>query len=88
MTGNAEQTQAILDVAKRHGVIAHRFYGTDDGQAMVIDEWPDPQSFQAFFAETGDQIRGIMEQSGVTSEPEISFWHKLDTGDDLGWGAD
>jgi hypothetical protein len=23
--------------------------------------------------------------SGVTSEPEVTFWRKLETGDDVGW---
>lgn len=44
-----DRIHGIADKAKEHGVIAHRFYGSDDGQIMVVDEWPDPRSFQAFF---------------------------------------
>jgi hypothetical protein len=41
--------QGILEAAKRHGLIAHRFYGSDDGGSlMVLDEWPDRQSFESF----------------------------------------
>src|SRR5206468_782070 len=36
--------RAISDGAKRHGLIAHRFYGSQDG-IMVVDEWPDEASF-------------------------------------------
>jgi hypothetical protein len=39
----AEQAEAIgriMDVAKSHGLIAHRWYGAD-GEFMAIDEWPD-----------------------------------------------
>ena len=27
---------SITDSAKKHGLIAHRFYGSDDGQIMVV----------------------------------------------------
>ncbi len=82
-----DRVKSIGDRAKSYGAIAHRFYANDDGQVMVIDEWPDAQSFQTFFSETSDQVQPLMQDSGVTEEPEISFWHKLDTGDDIGWGA-
>src|SRR5437588_12181494 len=77
--------QTILNSAKPHGVIAHRFYGSDDGQVMVIDEWPDRESFQRFFQEQGERIQPLMQEAGFTSEPEITFWTKLETGDDIGW---
>lgn len=82
---NPEQIQSIVEAAKQHGVIAHRFDGSD-GQIMVIDEWPDAESFQRFFAEQEPAI-GPMMQQVATGEPEITFWHKLDTGDDVGWDA-
>ncbi|HEX8083851.1 MAG TPA: hypothetical protein VF529_06135 [Solirubrobacteraceae bacterium] len=83
---HADTLQAILEVAKSHGVIAHRFYGAD-GEFMAVDEWPDEQSFQAFFGEAQDKIGPLMEAAGVTSEPSVTFWSKLDTGDELGWDA-
>jgi hypothetical protein len=82
-----ERIHSISDRSKDHGVIAHRFYGSDDGQILVIDEWPDPQSFQSFFEEQQAQIQPVMEAAGVTSPPEITFWRKLETHDDIGWGA-
>lgn len=84
---NAETMQSIVERAKEHGVIAHRFYGSDDGQIMVVDEWPDTASFQAFFEQERDAIQPMMGQAGVTSEPEVTFWRKLETKDDVGWGA-
>ena len=74
----------ILDHAKSCGLIAHRFYGSE-GKCMVIDEWPDAASFQKFFSEMESEI-GPMMQQALTGEPEITFWTKLDTGDDVGWG--
>jgi heme-degrading monooxygenase HmoA len=84
---NPERVSSISERAKEAGVIAHRFYATDDGQMMVIDEWPDEQSFQSFFEAEASNIQPLMQETGVTQEPEISFWHKLETGDAIGWGA-
>jgi hypothetical protein len=83
---HAETLQSILEVAKSHDLIAHRFYG-GDGEFMAVDEWPAPENFQAFFAEASEQIGPVMQSAGVTGEPSITFWHKLDTGDEVGWDA-
>ena len=78
---------AISARAKEHGLIAHRFYGSEDGRIMVVDEWPDSESFQRFFGEMQPAIGPMMQAVGVTAEPEITFWRKLDTHDDVGWEA-
>jgi hypothetical protein len=78
-----ERLARIIESAKAHGLIAHRFYGSE-GMIMAIDEWPDAESFQAFFSEMEPEI-GPMMQAVTTGEPEIVFWTKLDTGDDVGW---
>jgi quinol monooxygenase YgiN len=80
---NADMIRGISQRAKEQGLIAHRFYGSE-GQIMVVDEWPDPQSFQRFFESEQANIGPMMEQV-ATSEPEITFWRKLETGDDIGW---
>jgi hypothetical protein len=82
---NPEKLPAIAERAKEHGLIAHRFYGSDDGWVMVVDEWPDPESFHAFFENQRDEIEPAMREIGVTAEPEIRFWRKLQTNDDVGW---
>jgi heme-degrading monooxygenase HmoA len=83
---NSDRLQEIVEAAKSNGLIAHRFYGTE-GQIMVVDEWPDEQSFRSFFDSHQDKIQPLMQEGGVTSEPQIRFWRKLETGDDVGWGA-
>ncbi|MGZ4257748.1 MAG: hypothetical protein ACXVRE_08300 [Gaiellaceae bacterium] len=83
---NHDHMQGITEQAKQHGLIAHRFYGAE-GKAMVIDEWPDAESFKSFFEAAGPQIQPLMEAAGVTSEPTPIFWRKLDTHDDVGWDA-
>jgi quinol monooxygenase YgiN len=82
---NEDTLRSIVERAKERGVIAHRFYGSDDGQIMVIDEWPDAESFQTFFGESASEIQPMLQQVGVTSEPEVTVWRKLDTRDDVGW---
>ncbi len=84
---NADTMRSIADQAKRHGVIAHRFYGSDDGQILVADEWPDAESFQRFFEQQGKHIQPMLEAAGVSTEPEIIFWRRLETLDGIGWGA-
>jgi hypothetical protein len=85
---NRETMQSVLDAAEKHGLIAHRFYGSDDGgKVLVLDEWPDADSFQAFFQEQEAQIRPMFEAAGVTSDPAPTFWRELDTHDAFGWGA-
>jgi quinol monooxygenase YgiN len=82
---NSELLRSIAGTAKEHGVIAHRFYGSDNGQIMVIDEWPDPQSFQTFFESERERIQPMMQEIGVQSEPEVTFWRKLESHDEVGW---
>jgi hypothetical protein len=77
-----ELMRGIVERAKECGVISHRFWGSDQ-ELLVVDEWPDEGSFQKFFASSPD-IAGMMERAGVKTEPEVRFWRKLDTGDDVG----
>src|SRR5205085_2778999 len=72
-----DRMRSIVDQAKEHGLIAHRFYGSEDGQIMVVDEWPDAQSFQSFFEQEHSRIQPLMQEAGVSSEPEVTFWRKL-----------
>jgi hypothetical protein len=46
----------------------------------VTDEWETPEGFQRFFG-SSPEIPKLMADAGVTSEPEITFWHELDTAD-------
>jgi heme-degrading monooxygenase HmoA len=82
---NAEQMRGIADRAQEHGVIAHRFYGSDGGQILVIDEWPDAESFHRFFEQQQDQIGPMMQSAGITSQPEVTVWRKLESHDEVGW---
>ncbi len=82
---NPVAMRSITERAKEHGLIAHRFYASEDGQIMVIDEWPDADSFKRFFEVTRSEIDPLMAAIGVTAEPEVTFWRKLETHDEVGW---
>jgi hypothetical protein len=84
---NPDEMQTILDSAKAYGLIAHRFYGSEDGQIMVADVWPDEQSFQSFFEENSERIGPLFQAAGVTSEPQPKIWRELESHDKYGWGA-
>jgi hypothetical protein len=85
---NTEKSRDVLEAAKRHGLIAHRFYGSDDGGSlMVLDEWPDRRSFESFFQEQESEIRPMFEAAQVTAQIEPKFWRELATQDAYGWGA-
>lgn len=83
-----EQMQEVLAAAKSHGLIGHRFYGSQDGTSLiVVDEWPDRQSFETFFEEQADAIRPMFEAVQSKQEPTPMYWEELATGEAYGWGA-
>lgn len=83
---HAEAIGRIMEVAKSKGLIAHRWFGTD-GAVMAVDEWPDAESFQAFFDAGGADIGPFMQAAGVAGAPEVTVWRPVDIDDVVGWGA-
>ena len=77
---NPAWMQGIRAKAIPHGLISHRFYASGD-EVMVVDEWESAEGFQSFFAEA-TEIPVMMAEAGVTTEPEVTFWRKLETHDD------
>ena len=84
VAGQAEAIGRIMEVAKSHGLIAHRWYG-GDGEFMAVDEWPDAESFHAFFEEAQPDIGPLMQAAGVTAPPSVTSWRTLETSDAFGW---
>jgi heme-degrading monooxygenase HmoA len=80
-SSNAEMMQQIAEAGKAAGAIHHAFAG-DDNEIVVIDEWSDEASFQRFFDSQPD-IPRLMQEGGATGAPQISFYRKLDTGDEF-----
>ena len=73
--------QGISERAKQQGAIHHRFYASEAGdELLVVDEWPDAESFHTFFDNSPD-IAEMMGEAGVTAQPQPVFWHELDTPD-------
>jgi hypothetical protein len=76
-----QRLQDIVADGKAHGALHHAFYA-NGSTVFVVDEWPDEASFQKFFS-SNTEIPKLMAEVGVTAEPEIAFYRKLDTGDDF-----
>jgi hypothetical protein len=72
----------VSAVGKAAGATYHRFYATDN-EILVIDEWPDEETFHRFF-ESQTEIPKFMAQAGVTTPPVITCYRKLELGDDIG----
>lgn len=70
-----ESLRRISARAKEYGLIAHRFYGNENG-VLVVDLWPDEASFQKFYAASPD-IAEVMGKAGATSAPQITFYRDL-----------
>ena len=83
---NRDTMTAISDKAKGHGCIAHRFYSDGNGNVMVLDEWPDAESFHAFFQGSMADIGPMIAAAGG-GQPTIGVWNELETHDKVGWGA-
>ena len=65
---HSDTLRSLAERAKERGVIAHRFYGSDDGHLMVVDEWPDAESFQRFFSEMESEIGPFMGEAGLVEQ--------------------
>jgi hypothetical protein len=76
----ADTLRTISDRARSKGAIHHMFLA-GDGEVLVADEWDSAESFQAFFEEMGAEIGGLMEEAGVSNQPQPVFWRPLDTPD-------
>ena len=64
-----DRLAGIAKQAKQAGAIHHRFYGnTDGGEILVVDEWPDAESFMGFFEEM-HEIGPMMAEAGMTEGP-------------------
>jgi hypothetical protein len=73
--------QAINARAKANGAIHHRFLASADGSTIaVFDEWESMEGFNTFFG-SSPEIPQLMAEAGVTTEPQVTFWHPIDTPD-------
>ena len=73
--------RGVRDRAVERGVISHCFW-TNGDEVLVVDEWPDEESFAGFF-DTTPEIQQIMQLAGTTAAPEITFWRRAQTRDEI-----
>lgn len=82
-SADQQMLDTVVERAKQHGLISHHFFGNEN-EVLVVDEWPDEESFQAFM-DSSPEIAEMMAAAGVTSEPKTEFWRPLDVNDSVGW---
>jgi hypothetical protein len=81
LNSDPERLKRISQRARDAGCTAHRFYANEaGGEVLVVDQWPDADSFLRFFEE-GTDIGEMMGEAGVTERPTPVFWRELDTPD-------
>jgi hypothetical protein len=81
LSSDPDRLATIAARSREYGAIHHRFYASVDGtQVLVVDEWPDPESFQKFF-EASPDIGEMMGEAGLRNEPHPVLWRELDTPD-------
>jgi heme-degrading monooxygenase HmoA len=78
---NEDKLKQVVERSKEAGAIHHTF-AAGDGEVVVMDEWDSEESFQRFFQSDPD-IPQLMQQAGVSSEPEVSFYRPMRLGDDF-----
>jgi hypothetical protein len=80
---HGDTMKGVAERGRAAGAIHHAFYA-GDGEVVVVDEWPDEQTFLGFFESENSEIGQLMQAAGVTGEPSPPrFYRKLDTGDDF-----
>jgi len=68
--------EAVQAAARAAGAVHHQ-WGFGDGQVVIIDEWPDAETFQRFF-EGQSTIADLMQAGGVQGPPTFEFFeHKV-----------
>ncbi|HEY1489181.1 MAG TPA: hypothetical protein VGF84_23950 [Micromonosporaceae bacterium] len=75
----AEVMPRVAALGRSAGATRHLFAG-GDGEIVIVDEWPDEQSFQSFF-NGQPEVADIMRDAGATGAPQISVYRKLNTPD-------
>lgn len=76
-----DELQALIGRAQEKGATHHTFYGSGR-EVLVVDEWPDEETFKRFYDDEQETI-APMVATADGGEPEVKFWHKLDTKDEF-----
>ncbi len=73
---NADVPEEITVYGKSLGQIGHRMT-TDGNDLVVIDEWPDADTFNTFFA-GATRMGEFLSGAGIVGEPEVTILDAVD----------
>jgi hypothetical protein len=74
-----EVMRQVAENGRAAGAIRHCF-AAGENEIMVVDEWPDEDTFHGFFS-SQTQIADIMREGGAQGPPQITVHRVLDTPD-------
>jgi len=72
----AADVESVSADSRTYGAIHHR-WAFGDGEVLIIDEWPDAESFQKFF-DNQQTIPVLMQAAGVKAPPTFEFYEAKD----------
>lgn len=75
---NGDIAEDITAYGKSLGQLGHRML-TDGKDLVVIDEWPDADTFNKFFAGAA-RMGEFLSGAGVVGEPELTMLDAVDIG--------
>jgi hypothetical protein len=75
---NGNVVEDITAYGKSLGQIGHRML-TDGKDMVVIDEWPDADTFNKFFAGAA-RMGEFLSGAGIVGEPEVTILDTVDVG--------
>lgn len=82
LNSDPERLKRIAQRARDAGCIHHRFFANEaGGEVLIVDEWPDAESFLRFFEESTADVGPMLAEAGVTKRPTPVFWREMDTPD-------
>jgi hypothetical protein len=72
---------SVAAEAKAAGALHHRWALGEDN-VVLVDEWPDAESFQKFFS-SNTTIPALMQSGGVQGIPEFEIMEAADAPDEF-----
>jgi hypothetical protein len=82
--GNPGGIESLIPLPRAPGIEADPEDGT---KVLIVDEWPDRESFESFAEEQAPQIEPMFKAANGTEISEPTYWRELTTYDAFGWGT-
>jgi quinol monooxygenase YgiN len=78
VASDADKLAEIGEQGRAAGCLHHRF-AVGDGEVLIVDEWDNSESFQAFFG--SDEVAAAMRAGGAQGPPDVKIYAAIETAD-------